>query len=686
MKTVRTALLLAVVLMLLIGCGSTPTLQPVVKPSTVSPIAPGTAGATALPTSAALFPTATATSPVPTEPTATPQAPEPTRAGTSDPPGAASATPGQVQITIVYDNTAVEPDLAAEWGFSAWIEYGDHTVLFDTGADGSSLLGNMAKLGLDAKEIDVVILSHMHGDHTGGLLALLDTGTHPVVYVPAAIDRSFKGLVSGRTELVEIDEPVEILPGLHSTGALGTSVVEQSLAIETSLGTVVVTGCAHPGILSIVHVARNLVDDEIALVLGGFHLGNARPASLDRIVEGFRDYGVKRVSPTHCTGEAAIAKFAEEYGADYVAGGAGRVYRIGEEPSSPLVVGPLKPGPKAAPTLAAVLATMQLPPVTPVSTPAPEPGRQPRPDGLSVDEAATLASLEMVDGYPLYTMHYYGAYGQGASSPQEAGLDRTTAKPAWACSLFAALADAGNRLYGRNFDWEYSPALLLITHPPDGYASVSMVDIGYLIPGDRVGVLADLPLAERQGLLSAPYWPFDGMNERGLAVGMAAVPPGGMMPDPAKATLDSLGIMRQILDHARNIDEALALFESHNVDMGGGPPLHYLLADRSGRSVLVEFYQGEIVLMPNDEPWHAATNFLLSSVRDASEGQCWRYDRIEQRLAQAQGRLSLQEAVDLLSRTSQGITQWSVVYGLTTGEVLVAMGQQYDTLHTFHLP
>ena len=650
MKTRRTALLLAVVLMLLAGCGSIASHEPVVKLSTASPVAPGTADATALAVSTAPHPTPSVTPSLPTSsltmgPTGTLEAPEPTLAGTSAPPLSASKAPGRVQITIVYDNTAVEPDLVAEWGFAAWIKYGDHTVLFDTGPDGSSLLGNMAKLGLDSQELDVVVLSHIHSDHTGGLLALLDTGVKPVVYVPAVFDRSFKELVSARTELVEIHEPVEILPGLHSTGQLGEAPVEQSLAIETSLGTVVVTGCAHPGILNIVGVARSLVDDEIALVLGGFHLSDAGTATLDRIVEGFREYGVKQVSPTHCTGDAAIGRFAEEYGEDYIAGGAGRVYRVGDEPANPS-----------------------------------------QPEGLSVDEAATLTSLEMVDGYPLYLMHYYGAYT--AARPLQWAVDKnwTDSGPIWGCALFAALADPGNRLYGRNFDWEYSPALLLFTHPPDGYASVSMVDIGYLVPGERIAALTDLPLEERQELLSAPHWPFDGMNEHGLAVGMAAVPPGGMTPDPAKITIDSLGIMRQILDHARDVDEAVALFESYNVDMGGGPPLHYLLADRSGHSVLVEFYQGEMVLVPNDEPWHLATNFLLSSVRDPSEGRCWRYDRIAQGLVQAEGRLSSQEGMDLLSQASQGLTQWSVVYGLSTGEVQVAMGQQYELLHAFHLP
>ncbi len=676
MKTLRTALLLAVVLGLLAGCGSTPAPKPFAGQSTALPTAVVHAGAT-IPSASAIVPSTPTV--IPPLPRSSPRVPEPI-------PRATPVVPGQARITIVYDNTALDPDLTAEWGFAAWIEYGDRTVLFDTGPDGSSLLNNLAELGLDPEEVDVVVLSHSHGDHTGGLLALLDTGAQPTIYVPAAFHRSFEGLISTRTELVEVDGPVEIVPGLHSTGELRAMVAEQSLVIETSEGTIVVTGCAHPGILDIVRMARSLVDDDVALVLGGFHLADTHPTSLDRIVEGFRDLGVQQVSPTHCTGELAMTKFAEEYGDGYLEGGAGRVLVLGDEPSSRMVADSGKSEPTAAPALPGVLATKQLPASVLVSTPTPEPAVEPRPDGLSADEVATLGSLEMVDGYPLYTMHYYGAYSRGASWAQDSAINWTTTVSSWSCSLFAALGDADNRLYGRNFDWEFSPALLLFTHPPDGYASVSMVDISYFVPADKVQTLADLPLSERRSLLRALHWPFDGMNEHGLVVGMAAVPPGGMIADPAKPTLDSLGVIRQVLDRARDVDEAVSVFESHNVDMGGGPPLHYLLADRSGRSVLVEYYQGEMVLIPNDEPWHLATNFLLSSVGDPSVGQCWRYDRIEQGLRQAQGRLSFQEAVDLLSQASQALTQWSVVYGLSTGEVQVAMGQQYDTVHTFRLP
>jgi hypothetical protein len=328
-----------------------------------------------------------------------------------------------------------------------------------------------------------------------------------------------------------------------------------------------------------------------------------------------------------------------------------------------------------------LLIACSTPGATPVpTTPTTVPTPTSRADGLSHEEAATLSSLEQVDDYPLYTMRYYGAYEQRASSAQTASL------PAWACSLFAAMGDADHKLYGRNFDWEYSPAVLLFTDPPDGYASVSMVDIAYFgFEGDQAGTLTDLPLIERQALLHTPFWPFDGMNERGLAVGMAAVPTGNMRPDPNKETMGSLGVIRQMLDHAGNVDEALAILQSYNIDFEDGPPLHYLMADSSGRSLLVEFYQGETVVIPNETPWHQATNFLRASAGESAEGECWRYDKISQRLTEAEGQLTVQDAMNLLADVSQGSTQWSVVYGMSSGDVNVTMGREYDNVHPLPL-
>ncbi len=308
---------------------------------------------------------------------------------------------------------------------------------------------------------------------------------------------------------------------------------------------------------------------------------------------------------------------------------------------------------------------------------------------------ATLRSLEQVDGYPLYTLHYYGAYDRPSPLAQIAALfqqviapsQQESTLPAWGCSLFAALGSPEGMLYGRNFDWEYSPAVLLFTDPPDGYASVSMVDIAYLdfAPG-RTQELTERSLLERMPLLEAPFLPFDGMNEYGLAIGMAAVPDSALPHDPAKETVGSLGIIREMLDHARTVDEAVAILKDHNIDMGGGPTIHYLIADATGAATLVEFYRGKVVVLPNEAPWHVATNFLRSATTGDPRALCSRYARIDRRLEEAQGQMTPEEAMELLSEVAQASTQWSVVYGMQTGEIHVSMGQAYDAIHTFTLP
>jgi hypothetical protein len=347
--------------------------------------------------------------------------------------------------------------------------------------------------------------------------------------------------------------------------------------------------------------------------------------------------------------------------------------------------------------LANVLAGCRLVPSQP--TPAPTITLSLADQALSADEIATLSSLKQLDDYPLYTLRYVGTYAapsltdENVSQPESIDLSVSEAcRAGWGCALFAALGDAEARLYGRNFDWRFSPALLLFTDPPDGYASVAMVDIAYLgFEGDRSKNLLDLSLSERKALLDAPALPFDGMNAQGLAVGMAAVPPGDMQPDPSKKPIDELAVIREILDHAATVDEAVEILASYNIDMGN-VPLHYLVASTSGEAALVEFYQGEMQVFRNADPWQLATNFLVASTNGDPQGQCPRYDRISQELKETGGQLTIQQALSLLAEVSQdhpqegSNTQWSIVYDMTKGDVNIIMGREYaEGAHLLHL-
>jgi 7,8-dihydropterin-6-yl-methyl-4-(beta-D-ribofuranosyl)aminobenzene 5'-phosphate synthase len=205
-----------------------------------------------------------------------------------------------MKITIVYDNKIVKDlkDLKAGWGFSCFIQTKEKNILFDTGWDGDILISNMELLGIDPKDIDLVVISHSHWDHCGGLARLLNLNPNLKTYIPQSFSKRQKEEIKKRTNAYEISKSGEICPGIYTTGEIGgslpagkikASIKEQSLIISTVKGLVVVTGCAHSGINKILSSANKL--GEIHALLGGFH--------------DFKEYSLLRninlIVPTHCT-------------------------------------------------------------------------------------------------------------------------------------------------------------------------------------------------------------------------------------------------------------------------------------------------------------------------------------------------------------------------------------------------
>jgi hypothetical protein len=302
----------------------------------------------------------------------------------------------------------------------------------------------------------------------------------------------------------------------------------------------------------------------------------------------------------------------------------------------------------------------------------------------TTDEERTLGSLEKVLDCPLYVMTYYADYGFGEIVGRDAqtGVDAESGSP-WACTTFAALGEGGDAILGRNFDWYYRGALLLFTNPPGGYASVSLVDLNAL--GYREDV-DDLLQGDRRGLLEAPYRPFDGMNEAGVAVGMMAVPHAEAAPDPGEMTITSLQAIRLILDYAGDVDEAVDLLEGYGISFGGGPPLHYLIADASGDSAIVEFIDDEMHVLHSEEPWQVSSNFVVArALPEGARSGCRRYNSAYRALEAAGGVVSLEEAIAILELVRQPHTMWSVVYGVSSGDVRVAMGGDYEAVASFRL-
>ncbi len=240
----------------------------------------------------------------------------------------AISTPGvnDLTITVVYDNNPYKQGLQTAWGFSCVISGAEKTILFDTGGDGPILLGNMEKLEVEPKSIDIVVLSHIHSDHTGGLNSFLEKNSGVVVYLPKSFPKKFKDkILSFGSKIIEVEQSLEICKNVYSTGELGALLKEQSLIVRTDKGLIVITGCAHPGIVKIVNSAKDLLSDDILLVMGGFHLEWSTKGGIEKIISAFKQIGVRYVGPSHCSGDKARNLFEKNFGENYINIGAGKV-------------------------------------------------------------------------------------------------------------------------------------------------------------------------------------------------------------------------------------------------------------------------------------------------------------------------------------------------------------------------
>ncbi|WP_321420354.1 MBL fold metallo-hydrolase [uncultured Methanomethylovorans sp.] len=191
-----------------------------------------------------------------------------------------------MKLTVIYDNEAKE-GLNSGWGFSCLIESEEHNILFDTGWDGHVLLDNMKMLGLSLECIDILVLSHQHWDHIGGVPTFLNMKSDVDVFMPTSFSPNLKKEISTRGKqsgtsislskkgismnprLYEIKMPQEICKDVYTTGELGKEVKEQSLILDSGKGLYIITGCAHPGLSAILKAASSF--GNVIGIIGGLH-------------------------------------------------------------------------------------------------------------------------------------------------------------------------------------------------------------------------------------------------------------------------------------------------------------------------------------------------------------------------------------------------------------------------------
>ncbi len=230
----------------------------------------------------------------------------------------------KLEITVIYNNVVTREGIEGAWGFSCLVKGGEKTILFDTGGDGGIFMKNMERLGIDPASVDYVIISHEHWDHVNGLASFLERNADVTVFAPASFSSGFKARVDkAGAKRVAVRRPLKICEGVYSTGEMGDSIIEQSLVVTTDMGVIVITGCAHPGVVKIARRAREMTDGKLLLVMGGFHMMRDSAAEIGGVVAAFRGLGVEYTGPSHCTGDEAIEAFRKEYRERFVNSGGG---------------------------------------------------------------------------------------------------------------------------------------------------------------------------------------------------------------------------------------------------------------------------------------------------------------------------------------------------------------------------
>lgn len=233
----------------------------------------------------------------------------------------------QVSIKIIYDNCKSHEEFQEGWGFSCLIDLGLRKILFDTGADEKAFFSNLQKLNVSCDEITDVVCSHKHKDHITGLkeiIGKLKGGTRlfmpkkfPLKRLPKHVHKTI------------VEDFKEIDKGIYSLVLKGGMFFyEQALVIETAKGLVVITGCAHPGVVRLLHEAQTRLNLPIYLVLGGFHLFRSSKSKIDDIISLFKALNVQIVAPCHCTGHQAIERFRQAFSTSFYKIGTGTILSL----------------------------------------------------------------------------------------------------------------------------------------------------------------------------------------------------------------------------------------------------------------------------------------------------------------------------------------------------------------------
>jgi len=263
------------------------------------------------------------------------------------------------RITILHDSFGKRAGLRKDWGFAALVEFEGKRILFDTGNNARTFAENTEALGIDLRKLDLVAISHRHGDHTSGLNHLLTLNPAVRIYTPDELYGVFGSSLPGvfyprchslpaymqyydgkppetirhgtpwpEAQFTWVKETTEIVANVWLVAVVsdvpGTREMrELSLALRTRRGLILIAGCSHPGIEKILAASRT-IEERVHCIFGGLHLVLTKEPEIRRIAQALRDeWRVETIAPGHCTGEPGFLALTEAFGDKYMYAGLG---------------------------------------------------------------------------------------------------------------------------------------------------------------------------------------------------------------------------------------------------------------------------------------------------------------------------------------------------------------------------
>ncbi|MGE5422879.1 MAG: carcinine hydrolase/isopenicillin-N N-acyltransferase family protein [Ignavibacteriales bacterium] len=328
------------------------------------------------------------------------------------------------------------------------------------------------------------------------------------------------------------------------------------------------------------------------------------------------------------------------------------------------------------------------------------------------NEIKTISSVEKIDNYGFYSMEYDSDYGLndllkvGASSNEDLIqfiVDRMAkgipvkidiGDTDLSCTTFNAVTPKGDYIFGRNFDMGYAPGIIVHTKPTDGYESISMVNLGFL--GYKEGYMPD-SFINGFASLGVPYAPLDGINEKGLSIGILLLPDKPTEQETDKIDITCTAAIRLLLDKAATVDEAVALLKKYDMHDAAGTCYHYQITDAAGKSVIVEYVNNEMHVLKPEASYQACTNFYQTPGEkyNMGDGQN-RYNIAMTGLKAKNGIVTEKEGMKLLKAARivdsydkkadiMYNTQWSAIYNDSRKSLDICVGQKYNKTYHFTL-